>query len=196
MLLRDLVQGCFTPGMFTMAMLVLALQYFTDHPPSSGTADRLRTYITSGKGLVLATFAMNPAVSAGVDISPYNLHSLAFQTSCTGSMSVTAAGSSHPILAGVSAFGALPGFDAYCNPLTVTDPTVTILATWGSSGRPLVSAKTFSLSGGLNVRRVDLNFFPPSSNTNFVSGNYRFWDASTGGGKLMARSLLWVAGSI
>jgi hypothetical protein len=58
-----------------------------------------------------------------------------------------------------------------------------------SDGRPLVVEK--EVAGG--HRRIDLNFFPPSSDTYPHSGPTTYWDSRTDGAQLMANALRYVA---
>jgi len=88
----------------------------------------------------------------------------------------------HPIMQGVSTF--YGGYRSYRPRDTYSGAGegVDLIANW-SDGRPLVAAKTI---GG--ARRVDLGFFPVSSDVDSAC-----WDSSTDGALLMANALKWVA---
>lgn len=170
---------------------LLLPQYFSADYPTTGTSERLVQHLENGKSLVLANIAMVQGFD--VNIAPYSLLSTVSDWSfCTGRMSITAKGRSHPVMSGVASFGAVPSSGgAFCSSSSVTDASVDTLATWTDSGLPLAATKTFDIKGA-PVRRVDLNFYPVSS----AVGRDDFWDASTDGGKLLARALLWAAYAI
>jgi uncharacterized repeat protein (TIGR01451 family) len=89
----------------------------------------------------------------------------------------------HPVMQGVNSFNG--GYGSYHSSAALTAGAA-VLARY-SNGEPLVVEK--QLQGGAH-RRIDLNFFPPSSNVDSY-----FWDASTDGARLMANSLSYVAGA-
>ncbi|MBN2313211.1 MAG: hypothetical protein JXM79_04735 [Sedimentisphaerales bacterium] len=86
----------------------------------------------------------------------------------------------HPIMQGVSVFDG--GFSSYRPSSLDVMPDAVRIADW-SDGRPLVVTKMMG-----DVRRVDLGFYPVSSDIN----NYS-WDATTDGALLIANALIWVA---
>jgi hypothetical protein len=89
--------------------------------------------------------------------------------------------STHPILNGFNSF-ASGNTNAWADTSLVV-PGATVILEW-ADGTPLVVTDE---TGG--VRRVDLNFYPPSSE----SPDNRLWDATTDGDLLMANALMWVA---
>jgi subtilisin family serine protease len=86
----------------------------------------------------------------------------------------------HPIMQGVSVFDGGP--QSYRPQDFDVMPGAVRIADW-SDGRPLVVTK---MIGG--VRRVDLGFYPVSSDI-----NSDYWDSSSDGALLMANALTWVA---
>ena len=88
----------------------------------------------------------------------------------------------HPIMQGVSAFDA--GGSSYRPSTFDVWPDAVRIADF-SDGRPLVVTR---MIGG--VRRVDLGFYPVSSD---VMDD--LWEASTDGALLMTNALTWVANS-
>jgi hypothetical protein len=87
----------------------------------------------------------------------------------------------HPIMQGVNTFDG--GSDSYCPLLSNLTEGATLIANW-SDGKPLVAVKKIG-----NGNRVDLGFFPVSSNVE--SG---FWQSNTDGALLMANALLYTVG--
>ena len=94
--------------------------------------------------------------------------------------------STHPIMAGFTSING-GSVNAWAD-TTAVMPGATVILQW-ADGKPLVA--TSEAAGSLGVRRVDLNFYPPSSD----SPDNRLWDAATDGDLLMANSLIWVANS-
>src|SRR5690606_27026545 len=88
----------------------------------------------------------------------------------------------HPVMQGVTSLFKSPR--TLGNVLT---PGAYRIADW-SDGLALVVAK--DATGPANVRRVYLNFHPPSDDTDGFH-----WDASTDGDLLMANALVWAAGN-
>jgi len=88
--------------------------------------------------------------------------------------------SNHPILAGVNSFNG--GSSSY-HGINTLNPNAVLVASW-SDGSPLIA--TLNVNG---VRRVDMNFYPPSSD---IRGD--FWNSGTDGLKIMVNAILWCAG--
>lgn len=87
--------------------------------------------------------------------------------------------SEHPIMQGVAAFDGGP---SSFRPAAVdVSPGSVRIADW-SDGKPLVVTKLIG-----TTRRVDLGFYPVSSDVNDA-----YWNASTDGALLMANALTWV----
>ena len=86
----------------------------------------------------------------------------------------------HPIMAGVTTFA------GSVQPISTTiQPGAKVIASW-TNGLIIAVA-------GAHPRRVDLGFFPPSTDCATVA--FVAWEASTDGARLMANALLYVAGS-
>jgi hypothetical protein len=149
--------------------------------------DALADYIDAGGGVVTALFA-----SARSDYSVLATIHGRFETdnywaaqpaylitsshATLGSILVP----THPVMAGVTTFDG--GYYSPRLAATVLSPGATLLATW-SDGAPLVAVRTIR-----GVNRVDLGFYPPSSD---VSSD--LWVSSTDGAKMMVNALSWVS---
>ncbi|HEX5033737.1 MAG TPA: DUF11 domain-containing protein [bacterium] len=160
---------------------------YTDTNPLDPTAfgDNLADYVDGGGGVVAAVFAVAGIPWAGrFDtenywvIGPDEEGGLGQQT--LGTIFVP----DHPILAGVTSFD---GGTASYMPEDVLHPEAIRVADWSGGTIPLVATRLIN-----GVRRADLGFFPPSTDS-----RDDFWVASTDGALLMANALLWVcAGSV
>jgi len=87
-----------------------------------------------------------------------------------------------PLLKGVTSFD---GGEHSFRARGFFTPVAHAVATW-SDQTPLIATGTV---GKASARRVDLNFFPPSSDA--YSG---LWNSSTDGAKIMANAFTWVTG--
>jgi len=167
------------------ALLVYSAEQFFN---PSLLGDTLADYVDLGKGVVLADFSF-------VNSSYYSNYSLGGRFAGTSSTTyyvltpssyssspelvLVAIDPSHPVLNGVSKFnGGSSSFRSFVN----WTADAYKIATW-SDQTPLIGSRTI---GG--ARRVDLNFYPVSSDAH--SG---CWVASTYGAKILANSLSWVA---
>ena len=153
----------------------------------SGFADpttlgnNLADYVDSGGGVVIAVFA-DASVPIGGRFASDDYYAMepAGQTEGTELTLGTVQEPSSPIMAGVTTFdGGSSSFRGTGSP----NMSAVRVADW-SNGEPLVLRRTI---GG--VPRVDLNFFPPSSDA-----RPDFWTASTDGVKLMANALIFTGG--
>lgn len=180
--------GTSTPSLSELATYDGVLIYTGDHgsltADTTALGDVLANYVDQGGGLVIAVFAVGdpswPELALGgryvtgqYYLIPRVNHTLGSQTS--GDI----LDSTHPIMAG---FGSFHGGSSSARADTSAVVLGTVILEW-ADGTPLVV--TGDIGG---VRRVDLNFYPPSSDT-----DSRYWDATTDGDKLMANSLTWVA---
>ena len=91
----------------------------------------------------------------------------------------------HPLLQNVSAFdGGLSSPHVRAN---ILSPAAYVVASW-NDGTPLIVAREGV--GAKMINRVDLNFFPVSSDA--VSGKPTLWLPGTDGATIMANALYWV----
>ena len=148
----------------------------------------LAQYVDQGGGLVVAYAAVvyspsYPWIALGgryVSEQYYLIPRVDYTLGGQGSGAVL--DSTHPIMADFTSFHG--GSPAAWADTTLVVPGATVILEW-ADGTPLVV--TGDIGG---VRRVDLNFYPPSSDS-----DSRLWDATTDGDKLMANALTWVANS-
>jgi len=154
---------------------------------TTALGDVLADFVDGGGGLVVAYAAVvyNPSLSefalGGRYVSgQYNLIPRVDFT-VSSQLSGAVLDSTHPILDGFTSLDSGPN-NGWAN-TTQEMPGATVILEW-FDGKPLVV--TGDIGG---VRRVDLNFYPPSSD----SPDDRLWVATTDGDKLMANSLMWVA---
>jgi hypothetical protein len=164
-----------------------AVMVFTDYTAMDPTTlgNNLAAYIDGGGGVVNCTFS-NASVPIGG-----NFNTTAYQVIVpNGQLSSpqlslgTILDPCHPIIQGITSFDG--GSSSYRSNSNTLAPGATFVANW-SNGDWLVAQRTNV--GPSNVRRADLNFYPPSSDV-----RSDFWTSSTQGGQLMANALLWVAG--
>lgn len=157
------------------AVLVWSNTAFLD---STLLGDTLADYVDGGGAVVVAVFAVNWTTTTlslqGRWQSGYEV--IADQSgSTTGSASLgTVLLPAHPIMAGVASFAG--GASSFRPTATVLASGALEIARW-SDGRTLVAQ-------GVNPKRVDLGFYPPSSDCS--SG---FWTAATDGARLLANAL-------
>src|SRR5690606_2203551 len=85
----------------------------------------------------------------------------------------------HPVMQGVASFSG--GNSAFRPTTTALTAGSTLIAQW-SDGKTLVAEGTTS-------QRIDLGFFPPSSNCSST-----WWDFTTDGAELVKNALVYVAG--
>jgi len=97
-----------------------------------------------------------------------------------GPFSLLSVDPSHPLLSGVSNFSG--GNASYRSDGNWVEGAVPI-ATWNDKTRtPLIGTRIIN-----NTRRVDLNFYPPSSDV-----RNELWDSKTDGARIIANALTWV----
>lgn len=154
---------------------------------TTALGDVLADYVDQGGGLVAAFQAVVyrpsfPEFALGGRYVSGQYYLIPRVDSTFGSQTSGAVlDSTHPIMAGFNSFNG-GSVNAWAD-TTLVVPGATVILEW-ADGTPLVV--TGEIGG---VRRVDLNFYPPSSD----SPDDRFWDPATDGDKLMANALTWVA---
>jgi hypothetical protein len=178
----DLVTPSLTQLLSYDAVLVWSDFFFAD---STTIGNVLADYVDSGGGVVAAVFAF--------DASTARLIGGRFRTSyyvitpsgivIPTNLTLAADLPEHPLLSGVENFNG--GVQSYQPSVNALESGATRIASW-SNGMPLVATRDVN-----GVRRVDLGFYPPSSDSNAA-----FWDATTDGDLLMANALLYVMGDL
>jgi hypothetical protein len=147
--------------------------------------DNLVSYIDNGGGVVSMVFDIASVSISGVfNTDAYRCLIPNSQIQGTTESLGTIYDATHPIMNGVVSFSG--GTSSYRSDSNTLATGAIKIADW-TDGSPLVIVK--ENVGLSNVRRVDLNFFPPSTNS-----RSDFWDAATDGDLLMKNALLWVAG--
>jgi hypothetical protein len=148
----------------------------------------LADFVDEGGGLVVAFAAVvyDPSLSEyalGGSYASSQYYLVPRVTSASGSQVSSAVfDSTHPVLAGFNTFDG--GTNSAWADTKLVVPGATVILEW-ADGTPLVV--TGEVGG---VRRVDINFYPPSSDSPIDN----YWVPTTDGDVLMANSLLWVAG--
>jgi len=176
-----------TPNLTTLQQYNSVL-FYTDSPPPDpvGFGDILHSYINGGGGVVAAQFeletsyALHGAYNASDRV--IGLGNQLENTRLTASAS-NANVSNHWILQGLNS---CDGGSASFHSSGSLVEGATLILEW-SDGTPLLAERTNV--GAAGVTRVDFNLFPPSS-----TARDDFWDISSDCGKMIARSLLYVAG--
>jgi len=181
--------GTPTPSISELAIYDGVLIYTGDNgsltADTTGLGDVLANYVDQGGGLVVAVFAVGdpgwPELALGGRYASEQYFLIPPASHILGSQTSAAVwDSTHPIMAGFTSFHG--GSSSVRADTTTVVAEATVILKWADE-TPLV---VISEIGG--VRRVDLNFYPPSSD----SPDSRFWDAATDGDVLMANSLRWV----
>lgn len=160
-----------------------AVLVWSNYGPTYGSGDVIVQYIDGGGKVVVAQFAIYAAnFNDGFASPKYRV--MTANTYGTGQASLgTVALPNHPIMKNVNSFnGGSSSYRAKNTQLTTNSYTI---ASW-TDGNILIAAN--DKVGNKQVRRADVNFFPPSS---AISGNW--WQQSTDGGRILANALLWVA---
>jgi hypothetical protein len=167
-----------------------AVLAYTDFAPAGGTGDVLAQYVDGGGGVVIAMFGMASywGFDGNIATSSYEcLSMINNNTDYSGYHSMgTVSLPSHPIMNGVSTFDG--GSGSYRIASTTLATGAYTIASW-NDGEILIAAREDA--GTSSARRVDLNFFPPSTD---ASPYFGLWSANTNGALIMANSLTWVAG--
>lgn len=171
-----------TPSLAQLMAYDSALVYsdILGYADSAALGDNLADYVDAGGGVVLGVFA-NASIAFGGRFASDGYWGIIPTGQSAGPQltlgTILEPGS--PLVEGVLAFDG--GTSSYRSngPL---DPGAVVVAEW-SNGDPLIVRRTI---GG--VPRVDLNFFPPSSDE-----RSNFWNSSTDGARLMANALVYTA---
>lgn len=143
--------------------------------------DLLASFTDSGKGVILAVFAFNGySQSPSGSFSDYYCINNGNNGFITGRQTLGTFEANHPIMAGVTSFDG--GSSSYRS--GTFNPASEQVASW-TDGTPLVATRLIN-----NVRRVDLGFFPPSSDA-----RSDFWQSNTNGVTIMVNAINWVTGS-
>jgi hypothetical protein len=159
---------------------------------TTALGDVLANFVDQGGGLVVAFAAVVykpsfPELALGGRYVSGQYYLIPRVDSAYGSqVSAAVWDSTHPIMAGFTSFNG-GSVNAWAD-TTLVVPGADVILEW-ADGKPLVVVSETAGIGN-DQRRVDLNFYPPSSDT-----DSRFWVATTDGDKLMANSLTWVANS-
>jgi hypothetical protein len=178
-----------TPTVATLQTYDAVIVYTNLNPSNASLlGDNLATYLEGGGGVVAANFSN---LAGGLNIGGAFSGQYQLLESTTNKingtlLNMTIDDPSHPVMVDVSSFnGGSSSF--HTGPSVIQNGGVTV-ASW-SDGEPLVVVAEGI--GPAEIRRVDLNFFPPSSDIPLATN---FWDATTDGDLIMANALLWVAG--
>jgi len=142
--------------------------------------NNLASYVDAGRGVVLGMFDFVSA-SVGEQVGGRFTSYMAIVPGIEKSFSqstLVALEPGHPILNGVRSFNG--GSSSYR--AGTFHPSADKVAQWNDA-LPLIGTRTFN-----GTRRVDLNFYPPSSDA-----RSDFWLSSTDGVLIMANSIRWVA---
>jgi len=172
----------------TTPSLLTLLQYDAIFSwPTSGYYDAIglgtafKSYVDSGRGLVLAMFALDNRTNNDALRGSWNNNYAPLIPQNTylssGQNVLVPLISSHPILQGVNSFNG----GSYSFRGGAWNVNATRVASW-SDGTPLVGV----LQVGNSVR-VDLSFYPVSSD----AGGSGYWIAATDGARLMANAILY-----
>jgi hypothetical protein len=165
-----------------------AILVFTDYSPVDPTTlgNNLAQYIDGGGGVVNSTFSNASVLIGGnFNTTPYQvIVPIGGQYGSPQLQLGTILDPCHPIIQGITTFDG--GSSSYRSNSNTLAPGASFVANW--SNNDWLVAQRINV-GPMNVRRADLNFYPPSSTV-----RSDFWDATTQGGQLMANALLWVAG--
>lgn len=168
----------------TFDAVLVYTDYGAQDPVTLG--NNLAAYIDGGGAVVSATFTNASVLVTG------NFNTAAYQVCIPsggqnsspqltlGTINNACSG----IMNGITTFDG--GSSSYRSSSSSFTPGSTVEANW-SNGEWLVATRTNV--GPANVRRADLNFYPPSSDV-----RSDFWSSSTQGGQLMANALLWCCG--
>jgi hypothetical protein len=149
---------------------------------STTLGNNLADYVDAGGGVVAAVFATASIPIAGrFNTSNYWAIQPTGQQSSANATLGTIYLPGSPILAGVATFDG--GSSSYRPSTSNLHPNATRVADWSGAGTiPLIATRVIN---GKN--RVDLGFFPPSTDA-----RSDFWVASTDGAKIMANALVYV----
>jgi len=144
--------------------------------------DTLADYVDGGGGVVTALFATSSThITGRFNQDDYWAIEPSSNAHLTRGFLGTIFEPAHPIMAGVNSFDG--GSQSYRPAIGDLHPNATRIANWSLGSAPLIATRVIH-----GVRRVDLGFFPPSSDALNV-----FWESDTDGDIILANSLKWVA---
>jgi len=146
----------------------------------------LADYVDSGGGVVVGIFSFDPGRNfslSGRFLSDNYFAIPPGPRTSGGFVGLGGFDADHPLMNGINSFNG--GSGSYRQVSGAVVSGATIVARW-SDNRPLVVSRKIN-----GTRRVDLGFFPVSSDDNSA-----FWNASTDGDLIMANALLYVMGEI
>ncbi len=173
----------------TLAELLVfdAVLVYSDYPPildPVGLGDNLADYVDAGGGVVCAVFA-DASFPIGGRFNTENYWAIppSGQTSVSQEYLGMIYDPGHPILSGVSGFDG--GTSSYRQSSLNVDPAATRIADW-TDGRALIATRVIN-----GVNRVDLGFFPPSSDS-----RADLWNSATDGALILANSLVFTTGGV
>ncbi|GAB4204615.1 MAG: hypothetical protein OHK0022_29950 [Roseiflexaceae bacterium] len=165
------------------AVLVFSNTGFAD---AALLGDRLADYADGGGGVVTMHFTIGSVLLSGRFASDGYRALLPGNNSNSGNVQLgTLDQPNHPLFRGVTSFN--PGSSGFYSN-SAAAPGAQVLGRY-SNNIPLAAEQTLQ-RGGRIIRRLDLNFFPPSSQQ-----RSDFWDASTDGLRLMTNALAYVGGA-
>lgn len=145
----------------------------------------LASFIQNGGRVIKALYATagTSTSNPGGTFSSFDL--IPFGTAITSSSGIgTVLEPNHPIMTGVNSF--LGGNQSNRPGTQLVSTGATRIANW-LDNRPLIVARE-GFPGIADVRKVDLGFYPPSSD---VSPNN--WVSRTGGARIMINAILWIS---
>lgn len=165
-----------------------AILAWTNFSPLDNAAlgDVMADYVDAGGGVVVAVFANSTTntlrhIAGRWQTGGYEVI-VALSGSTTGSAALgTVVNPAHPVMQGITSFSG--GSSSFRPTGTALTPGSNLIAEW-SDGSVLAAE-------GASPQRLDLGFYPPSSD---CSGT--FWVSSTQGGELMANALVHVGGGV
>ncbi|PCJ54939.1 MAG: hypothetical protein COA70_04435 [Planctomycetota bacterium] len=157
-----------------------------DYSDSTALGNNLADYVDQGGGVVVMVFSNTSAGARRTLRGRWTSESYFIMEPVSGTnLSAASLGfryqPSHPLLANVVSF--YGGSTAFKGTSSSFSPGMMVVADW-TDGTPLIL-----IDETHNAPRVDLNFFPESSN--LVPS---YWDTNTDGATLMANALEWSAG--
>jgi hypothetical protein len=146
--------------------------------------DNLAAYIENGGGVVDAVFEnASMPVLGNFDSSAYRCLVPLGQTSGSVSTMDTILLPGHPVMKNILSFNA--GSNSFISTSDSTAPGSYVIAKYDNDAIFIAARENV---GSAKVRRVSLNFYPPSSDA-----RVDFWDKNTDGALIMANALTWVS---
>ncbi len=174
-----------TPDIATLEEYNAVLVFTDDSPDDTALlGNNLAAYIENGGGVVDAVFE-NASIPLGgkFDSIAYRCLVPLDQTEGTELTLDSILLPNHPIMKDVISFDG--GTESYVSTSDSLAPGAYVIALYDNKAICIAARENV---GSAKVRRVSLNFFPPSSDA--LSG---CWDPSTDGAKIMANALTWVS---